>query len=170
MLDKLTHIKVDGKLAEKTNKVKKRLKKQLHETADLNNWCDSIIAANKELDNMMEIAPEPAFFGLGEEHGAFDFSDRKAIFESLNFCGCGMSDEVLSFIKQALAHIKYRREADSSQAVMENEAKVFGSAGAATFFYYWADREQLIDHGSSVPGWLDFKGELLLSKLAELGY
>jgi hypothetical protein len=170
MLDMLKNIGLDRKTAEKTNQLKKQLRKQLHESSDVGEWCESIIAINKEFENIVSTEPKLEFVGLGEEVEEYDFSDRKAIFGSLSFCGCGKSDQALRYIKNGLEHIKKRSEIEDVNSIEQSELAVFGQEGAATFFYYWADHERLIDHGSSVPGWLDEKGELLLQKLTELGY
>ena len=171
MWDSLKNMSLDGKTAQKTRQLRKKLKSQLHDLTDVNDWCESIIAVNRELENIVSIEPELEFVGLGEEEDKdYDFSNRKAIFKSFNFCGCGKSDEALAFIKKGLEHIRGRSEVEDSAIIEKNERAVFGSEGAAAFFYYWADRERLIDHGSSVPGWLDEKGENLLLKLTELGY
>jgi hypothetical protein len=172
MLGRLESIGVDGKTAEKTSQLKRQLKKQLLESADINAWCESIIATNKELDNIVDIEPAIEFVEIpfDEEEDSYDFSDENAIFKSFGFCGCSTQEEALAFMRKGLAHIKFRRDADDDEAIEQDEMAVFGSQGAATFFYYWADTQNLIDHGSAVPGWLDYKGELLLSRLNELGY
>ncbi len=95
--------------------------------------------------------------------------------EILGFCCCGSPEENISLILEGLRIIddKYpdglsaeeykewwkEREKD----VLEN----FGSDVSAYFFYYWADKEELTEHGGSVPGWLTSKGEKLLSLLSE---
>ncbi|WP_349025960.1 hypothetical protein [Methyloglobulus sp.] len=170
MVDILKKTALDKKTEEKTKQLKRQLTKQLHESYDVSEWCDSIIAINSELDNIVSTSPKIEFVGLGDEADDCDFTDAKAIFSSLNFCGCTKPDQALKHIKNGLEHIKKRHETEDTAWMEQNELHVFGNEGAATFFYYWADNERLIDHGSSVPGWLDDKGEMLLQRLIELGY
>lgn len=92
-----------------------------------------------------------------------------------NFCGCGCPEDSLKFIKDGLAHIQNR-----TKKIQENHGEkfkltwdelqkeqtfIFGSSGAAYFFYYWCDKEELTEHGGSVPGWLTTKGEVVLNLL-----
>lgn len=56
---------------------------------------------------------------------------------------------------------------DACKRDNEEEQRVFGSGGAAMFFYYFLDTKDLTDHGGSVPGWLNEKGDALLDELTE---
>lgn len=87
-----------------------------------------------------------------------------------NFCGCGQPDEAIKFIKNGLEYIQWRHdnyskpndEQVSWEEIKAKEQELFASTGGAYFFYYWADKEDLIEHGGSVPRWLSNKGKILL--------
>lgn len=89
-----------------------------------------------------------------------------------DFCGCGSPEGAVKFIQDSLEHIELRNEALQIRGaegdkvwekIKEQEISNFGSLGCATFFYYWATNEDLIDHGGSVPGWLTDKGKIVLN-------
>lgn len=44
----------------------------------------------------------------------------------------------------------------------------FGNEASAQFFFYWADRAGLTEHGTAIPGWLTEKGETVLAELEEI--
>lgn len=101
--------------------------------------------------------------------------------EVLNFCGCYTPHDNTLFILKSLALMQerwdalnvaydgsnpsYSREA-SSKAYGEWEKRLiehFGNDEMKTFFYYWLDKENFTEHGSSLPGWMDDKGKALLA-------
>lgn len=84
----------------------------------------------------------------------------------LGFCLCGQPEEAGAFVARGLELIEQwrKRLPGHEQACLQH----FGSAGAAMFFYYWADNQELTEHGGSVPGWLSFKGELCLQALKDI--
>lgn len=93
--------------------------------------------------------------------------------------GFGMSYKVgdcLTFIMWGLALVEKRskvyREAkgDISSLLadrLEDEQQYFNSDGVESFFYHWCVSEELVDYGTSLPGWLTEDGENLLSLLRE---
>ena len=101
------------------------------------------------------------------------------IWQSFDFCGCGSPEDAAKFIFYGLEFIGWRldqlKESDVSVRGPEWKAlcdrldkrkiELFGSDGAAYFFYYWADKEELTDHGGSVPGWLTDKGKAVMAEL-----
>ncbi len=91
----------------------------------------------------------------------------------LGLCGCGGPEDNLSYILAGLALID-EQIPDLKGALDEwwegHKARIadhFKSPEGEYFFYYWADKEGLTDHGGSVPGWLTDKGRALLSLLRE---
>lgn len=96
-----------------------------------------------------------------------------AILDGLNFCHCGMPENNLLYILGGLEIIDEKRPDDRTQfdawwdAHTKREAAHFGNQSSAYFFYYWADKEGLTEHGGSVPGWLSDEGVALLTKLRE---
>lgn len=92
-----------------------------------------------------------------------------------DFCGCGCREESLKFTKSGLNHIQNRTKKIQEnhgeqlkliwEEIKKEENSIFGSTGAAYFFYYWCDKEGLTEHGGSVPGWLTIKGEFVLNIL-----
>lgn len=87
----------------------------------------------------------------------------------LGFYGCGMPEEAMKFVRNGLEYIQWRIKSEVPFSEKEKKEKeVFGNQQIAYFFYYWADKERLTEHGGSVPGWLDKKGEQLLEALQAL--
>lgn len=86
------------------------------------------------------------------------------------FCGCGSQEDNLKYILEGLEYINWRLEDKTTdfnnKLIQQNE--IFGNEKAAYFFYYWCDKEELTEHGGSVPGWLSPKGKLLVSILKTL--
>ena len=77
----------------------------------------------------------------------------------LGFCGCYDPESNLEYVLAQL------------EAIEEYRWKVWpgkDSLPAATyFFWYWCEKEDLTEHGGTVPGWLTGKGEELLGLLRE---
>ncbi len=95
----------------------------------------------------------------------------------LGFCACGMPDENLAYVRDGLAHIAEdgpNPQGDSAaweawlREHRERGAQLFGNERAERFFYYWADKEELSEHGGCVPGWLTEKGLAMLADLRAL--
>jgi len=88
---------------------------------------------------------------------------------SLGFCCCGNPEDNLKYVRNGLHHINEMHNMDddkmSFEEWTEKGLEIFGSRKAEYFFYYWADKEGLTEHGGSVPGWLDTKGHELLENL-----
>ena len=93
------------------------------------------------------------------------------IMEEIGFCGCGMPEDALSFIRGGLLLLKELRDnrltGDAYDAWDEKSKAYFNGYGGYYFFYYWCDKQGLTEHGGSVPGWLDEKGEEFLIRLNE---
>lgn len=110
------------------------------------------------------------------------YDDERSLITTglLGFCGCGRPEENLAFIRDGLQHIdeaisaspdpwKDRPAWDAWFAGHKaREIEIFGNERAAYFFFYWADKNGLTDHGGSVPGWLSDKGRELIEDLQEL--
>ena len=91
--------------------------------------------------------------------------------EMFGFCSCGDPEENLKFIMHGLAHIDKLHPDDDSDwwdDWVKEGVELFGSEGVKYFFFYWADKEGLTEHGGSVPGWLTDKGHHVLSDLREM--
>jgi hypothetical protein len=91
----------------------------------------------------------------------------------LGFCGCGRPEENLLYILGGLEVINDKGPIDPLawdawwELHKERVRTHFGNEDAAYFFYYWADKNRLTEHGGSVPGWLDEKGSRLLALLRQ---
>lgn len=94
----------------------------------------------------------------------------------LGFCGCGSPKENLEYIRRGLELINDPQPEsvgrwgvwDAWWAVhKEKVLEHFGNDRSAYFFYYWAHRYDLTEHGGSVPGWLTDKGKKFLAALNE---
>lgn len=86
---------------------------------------------------------------------------------------CGNADRNLAYIRDGLKFIseKKRHDEDWKQFVVRLEieaVKIFGSEEARYFFYYFCDHNELIEHGTCVPGWLTKKGIEYLEDLIEI--
>ena len=88
----------------------------------------------------------------------------------LGFCGCGSLEENLEYIMDGLAYIDERPNGkEEFNEWIERGHKIFGNELSKSFFFYWADKEELSEHGSSIPGWLTDKGKELLAALRKFG-
>lgn len=95
----------------------------------------------------------------------------------LGFCGCGDPEGNLEYIRSALEILaeRFPRIPDREREQWDTWYKQhgervlahFGNDRSAYFFYYWADRNRLTEHGGSVPGWLTDKGKHFLKVLSE---
>ena len=90
------------------------------------------------------------------------------------FCGCGDPEGNLEFIMKGLQHIDRDQPEDRSKfgqwfdKWVKEGHEIFGNEESRYFFFYWADKEELTEHGGSVPGWLTEKGKRVLSDLTEI--
>lgn len=105
--------------------------------------------------------------GIGEDKCA-------VVMHILGYCGCGRPEDALVFIRDGLQLIDEKLDPTAERTWEElyqdwnrRLDKHFGSAGARYFFFYWADKEGLTEHGGSVPGWLSGSGRDLLEDLNE---
>jgi len=73
----------------------------------------------------------------------------------LGFCRCGTPSDNLNYVKELLDMVDKKAYPDKTPIDLY-------------FAYYVLTEKGLIEHGSSVPGWLTDKGEELLSDLREL--
>lgn len=86
-----------------------------------------------------------------------------------NFCGCGDLLENLTYVYKGLLLIEFHLHSDISYINFETlQKQIFGSLKAAHFFFYWADKEKLTEHGSCMPGWVTEKGNQLLTDIYNL--
>lgn len=89
------------------------------------------------------------------------------------FCGCGNGSAALEHVLGGLEIIAEKAPPDRKdfdkwwKKHQADEQAHFGNSGAAYFFYYWAAKQDLTEHGGSVPGWLTDKGKELLGLLRE---
>ncbi len=87
-----------------------------------------------------------------------DFCDR------LGFCGCGMPDELLPYVADALRHVADLSN-NSPDAWDERRAELYPVPGSDWFMWEVLNEKGLTEHGGSVPGWLTDKGKALLAEL-----
>lgn len=125
------------------------------------------------------IEEHPGHFAIAGNSCEFDDLDQAILSGILGFCCCGQPGLALDFILNGLDLIESLSKAEppvgDSRAFWDhwvNNRRVeeelrFGSIGGATMFYYWADKEDLTEHGGTVPGWLTSKGHQLLDVLRE---
>lgn len=68
----------------------------------------------------------------------------------LEFCGCSCPSQNLDYIKRELERI-------ASKQIYGNNI-----SDSEQFFQYWADANELTEHGFCLPGWLTEKGKALI--------
>ena len=94
----------------------------------------------------------------------------------LGFCGCGMAETNLRYVRDCLRHIAnlrlvWEKEKPESEAAYKewDEAGKKLMGNAEYFTRYVLDQKELTEHGGSVGGaWLTDKGEELLADLDAL--
>ena len=116
--------------------------------------------------------------GYEDEDGCF-YESALDLYQShfFGFCGCGCNDDNIRYIRDGLSYIdslmivgpenRAARNIWWEEMQMKGE-EIFGNQQAKYFFYYWADKEGLTEHGGSVPGWLTEKGKMVLQDLNEI--
>jgi len=86
--------------------------------------------------------------------------------EKLNLCGCGMPEKALLFIRDVLAHVQERFDLELPWSETEIRRKaILPTYGIEYFTFYMLDDLGLLEHGSSVPGWLTDEGKAVLNLL-----
>lgn len=112
--------------------------------------------------------------GYEDDQGCFhEFAEDLLQAGILEFCSCGCPEESLLYVMRGLELINERGPEDRTEWVdwfkghQLRTHEHFKTRGAEYFFYYWCDKEELTEHGGSVPGWLTEKGAALLSLLQD---
>lgn len=90
-----------------------------------------------------------------------------------NFCGCGCPNKALLHIYSSLQLIDDLTNLVYKKIITFEEWKkrkkdIFANDGVEYFMWYFLDNNNLVEHGSCLPGWLTKKGKELLSDLKEL--
>lgn len=89
----------------------------------------------------------------------------------LGHCGCGTVRSHLLYILGGLELIKKWSDPTMGgityKAYRELATKHFTNDVAENFFYYIADKEDWVEHGTCLPGWLTAKGLTLLALLVQ---
>ena len=88
----------------------------------------------------------------------------------LGFCGCGMPDEAAAFLFKLLSMLDQRSAIDYKERFNIRDGLFSGEHknGTAYLLYYFLDKEEITEHGGSVPGWLTEKGQMILDHLKEI--
>ena len=92
----------------------------------------------------------------------------------LGFCGCGMPEEALKWLRDCLADIQHRTEVEWKQNPPIYQGRIHARMeplprGVEYLLWYWMDKLQLIEHGGGVGGsWLTERGEHLLARLQSI--
>ena len=111
---------------------------------------------------------------VGPDDCHWDDRLQYVLCDVLGFCGCGMNEAAARWVVDGLSLIaemhqrteeSWRRDyADWSDRVNS----LYGANdGARYFFWYWCNDKGLTEHGGSVPGWLEPKGQEVLDVLKE---
>jgi len=88
----------------------------------------------------------------------------KEIADDLVACGCGMPCDALQMVLDVLE--TYVGEGFCDSGLLEQRLL---DSGTRYFVLYQLDRVALIEHGSSVPGWLTEKGRTFRNVLRNMG-
>ena len=116
---------------------------------------------------------QPNLSYLDEDDIYYDNAEDFIQTKILGFCGCGDQEANLFYIRDVLQYIDrlkthVHEDILTFQDWYAEGDELFKTEGARYFAYYFMDREELTEHGSSVPGWLTEKGYELLEDLNEL--
>lgn len=121
---------------------------------------------------LYEIADEDMKEGLVELDEQIYREPEEAIMNIVlpDICVCGRADDAHRMFYNALrAHIGNPFDGDDGAGKVREQyfGKNVGDdlAGAMQFLYWIIDARGLAEHGSSAPGWLTFKGQLILALL-----
>lgn len=116
------------------------------------------------------------------EYDGIEYDDAESFLWCglFGFCACGPNDRT-EIVRKGLAHLQSRSEfwhKDEPQTKEQNDTfyaqwneearRIFGNEESRYFFYYWADKEDLTEHGGAIPGWLTDKGEEVLRLLNQI--
>ena len=115
------------------------------------------------------------------KHDGIDHKDVESLLQSgiLGFCMCGTPDDNLVYVREGLRLLGEMGPENENGLLAPNwhewfegyearKLKHFGSKEANHFFCYWADKEGLTEHGSSVLSpWLTDMGQDILDMLDE---
>ena len=106
---------------------------------------------------------QPWYYASGEENDIYADELSAALSAILGQCGCGLPGEAERYLYTGMDWLERRWKAvEANQEVPKHH---FMSEGEYYFFFYWLDHVELTDHGSSVPGWLNKRGEEALNIL-----
>tara|TARA_Y100000310_G_scaffold299375_1_gene334191 strand:+ start:3278 stop:3688 length:411 start_codon:yes stop_codon:yes gene_type:complete len=98
----------------------------------------------------------------------YDTAEDFIITGILGYCGCGMPDESLMYIRKILRliHSLHVEEYDPNQ--WKELDQFFSSEGEKYTMFYMLEKLELTEHGGCVPGWVTDKGIELLEDLEKL--
>lgn len=99
---------------------------------------------------------------------AFDFY----VHGEFKFCGCGFPEQNLAYIRDGLEHINKFNDHRENYGYKDwytdwfkEAVTLHGTQESVYFFFYWADSQDLTEHGAGLPGWLTTKGRETLEDL-----
>lgn len=95
------------------------------------------------------------------------------------FCGCGLPEKALRYIKDVMIHIQQLQEYHLSKSPGDEFADfysgwelrgetLYGNEGAKYVIWYVLDNTGMTEHGASVPGWLTPLGEDILQDIKDI--
>ena len=86
----------------------------------------------------------------------------------LGFCGCGVLEKALLFVKKSLELLEFEDRFENYEAWREKVTGHFITESCEYFTWYFLTEKELLEHGGSVPGWLTDLGKEILEDLKEL--
>jgi hypothetical protein len=90
-----------------------------------------------------------------DKNGVYHESVEDYIGTLLQFCSCGDPRGALLYVYDTLKEI-------------HNRTYTYNMSEATYFTYYMLTHIGILDHGTSVPGWLTDKGKVVLALLAKV--
>ena len=100
--------------------------------------------------------------GISWDDDPLDF----VLIVQLNQCGCGMPEETAKYILKTLETINGRFD-DEDTTDMKGH---FHSEGENYFVLHILEHLELLEHGTSAPGWLTIKGKEVMEDLQVILY
>ena len=101
--------------------------------------------------------------GIWKDKDGIVWEDKKDYLQIaiLGFCGCGNPDEVMKYVYDML-----KRVADIT---IDKGIEFEYSDLPSMFFLYWADKNNFIEHGTTIRcSWLTDLGKQLMADIEEL--
>lgn len=99
-----------------------------------------------------------------DEHGTSFENIEQFLSSIFGFCGCGAPWAALKKVAETMRAIQ---DCMDGKITWEQRNALIPDEGLRYIVWYMLDDRRMIEHGSSVPGWLTEQGKLILEDLEE---